>query len=97
MSGWILTSTNPEIILRVPAGATKTIGRTSRADFVVDAGLVSRIHCRLVAGADDQLTVEDLESTNGTMVNGERIAKSELHTGDTLAVGRLTFVVTPAA
>ena len=97
MSGWILTSTDPEIILRIPAGATKTIGREARADFVVDAGLVSRIHCRLVANADDQLTVEDLDSTNGTLVNGERIAKSDLHTGDTLAVGRVTFTVTPSA
>lgn len=96
MSGWILTSTDPEILLRIPAGGTKTLGRTARADFVVDAGLVSRIHCRLVASDDDQLTVEDLDSTNGTRVNGERIARSDLHTGDTLTVGRVTFTVTPA-
>ena len=67
MTGWILTSTDPEMLLRMPAGATKTIGRTARADFIVDAALVSRVHCRLVADDDDQLTVEDLDSTNGTL------------------------------
>jgi pSer/pThr/pTyr-binding forkhead associated (FHA) protein len=65
----------------------KTIGRTARADFIVDAGLVSRLHCRLYAGTDDQLVVEDLGSTNGTQINGERIqSKSPLKTGDVLRV-----------
>jgi pSer/pThr/pTyr-binding forkhead associated (FHA) protein len=96
MTGWILTSTEPEILLRIPAGATKTLGRTARADFVVDAALVSRVHCRLVSPNEEQLTVEDLGSTNGTLVNGERVDQSVLRTGDTLTVGRVTFTITPA-
>ena len=96
MPGWILTSTEPEILLRIPAGATKTLGRTARADFVVDAALVSRIHCRLASPDEEQLTVEDLGSTNGTLVNGERVDQSVLRTGDTLTIGRVTFTITPA-
>jgi pSer/pThr/pTyr-binding forkhead associated (FHA) protein len=96
MAGWILTSTEPEILLRIPAGATKTLGRTARADFVVDAALVSRIHCRLASPDEEQLTVEDLGSTNGTLVNGERVDQSVLRTGDTLTIGRVTFTITPA-
>jgi pSer/pThr/pTyr-binding forkhead associated (FHA) protein len=96
MTGWILTSTEPEILLRIPAGETKTLGRTARADFVVDAALVSRVHCRLASTNEEQLTVEDLGSTNGTLVNGERVDQSVLRTGDTLTVGRVTFTITPA-
>jgi pSer/pThr/pTyr-binding forkhead associated (FHA) protein len=95
MAGWILESADPELLLRLPPGAVKTIGRTAKADFIVDAALVSRLHCRLAAGTDDRLTVEDLDSTNGTQVNGKRVDRSALKTGDTLTVGRVEFRVLP--
>jgi pSer/pThr/pTyr-binding forkhead associated (FHA) protein len=91
MAGWILESTDPALTLRLPPGVVKTIGRTARADFIVEAPLVSRLHCRLTAGADGQLSVEDLESTNGIEVNGQRVRQSVLKTGDTLKVGRVEF------
>jgi pSer/pThr/pTyr-binding forkhead associated (FHA) protein len=78
---------------RILPGAIKTIGRAARADFIVDAALVSRVHCRLSAGAAD-LEVVDLESTNGTFVNGERIERALLKSGDTLGVGKVEFVIT---
>ena len=77
---------------RLTAGSIKTIGRAPRADFIVDAALVSRVHCRLAAGAAD-LEVVDLSSTNGTFVNGARIERALLKNGDTLAVGKVQFVV----
>jgi len=40
-------------IFRIVPGNIKTIGRAPRADFVVDAALVSRLHCRLAAGAGE--------------------------------------------
>lgn len=98
MTGWILDSTTePVTRLRLPAGAVKTVGRTARADFIVDAALVSRVHCRLFADTSDQLVVEDLESTNGTRVNGRKIERSVLREGDTLSVGRVDFLVSRAA
>ena len=62
------------------------------ADFVLDAALVSRLHCRLTAG-DEQLEVEDLSSTNGTFVNNKRIAKGHAADGDRLRIGRVELNV----
>lgn len=98
MPGWILESNGtPAIVLRLPPGAVKTVGRTARADFIVDAALVSRIHCRLTADVSDQLVVEDLGSTNGTIVNGKKINRGVLRVGDTLTVGRVDFRVQAGA
>jgi pSer/pThr/pTyr-binding forkhead associated (FHA) protein len=77
---------------RILPGSIKTIGRAPRADFVMDAALVSRLHCRLTAGAAE-LEVVDLESTNGTFVNGERKDRSTLKAGDRLGVGRVELLV----
>jgi ABC transport system ATP-binding/permease protein len=77
---------------RILPGTIKTIGRAPRADFIVDAALVSRVHCRLSAGATD-LEVVDLTSTNGTFVNGARVTRAVLKTGDTLGVGKVEFLV----
>jgi pSer/pThr/pTyr-binding forkhead associated (FHA) protein len=73
-------------------GAVKTVGRATRADFIVDAALVSRLHCRLTA-SDASLEVVDLKSTNGTFVNGRRVQKATLGTGDRLRVGRVELTV----
>jgi pSer/pThr/pTyr-binding forkhead associated (FHA) protein len=81
---------------RILPGNIKTIGRATRADFVVDAALVSRLHCRLTAGATE-LEVVDLDSTNGTYVNGERVERAALKTGDRLGVGRVELAVSRAA
>jgi len=77
---------------RILPGKIKTVGRAARADFIVDAPLVSRVHCRLTAGASG-LEVVDLESTNGTFVNGERTERAMLKDGDKLGVGRVELVV----
>src|SRR5215469_6745493 len=78
---------------RILPGSIKTIGRSTGADFIVEAPLVSRIHCRLTAGANE-LEVIDLESTNGTFVNGERIdCRKALKAGDRLGVGRVDLIV----
>ena len=94
MPGWILQSADePPITLRLAPGSIKTIGRTARADFIVDAALISRLHCRLTADKSDQLVVEDLGSTNGTMVNGKKVDRVVLRVGDMLTVGRVEFRV----
>ena len=77
---------------RLRAGAIKTVGRAPRADFILDAALVSRLHCRLTA-ADDKVEVVDLSSTNGTYVNDKRIERAHLKTGDRLRIGRVELTV----
>jgi pSer/pThr/pTyr-binding forkhead associated (FHA) protein len=78
---------------RILPGNVKTIGRAPRADFIVDAALVSRVHCRLAAGPGE-IEAFDLSSTNGTYVNGERVTRGLLRDGDRLRVGAVEFVVT---
>ena len=90
---WILES--PEGTFRLNPGATKTVGRAPRADFILDVALVSRLHCRLTAGGDN-LEVVDLKSTNGTFVNDKRIGKALLKSGDRLRVGRVELTLTMA-
>ena len=77
---------------RILPGSIKTVGRATRADFIVDAALVSRLHCRLTAGATE-LELVDLDSTNGTFVNGERVTRVMLKEGDRLGVGRVELIV----
>jgi pSer/pThr/pTyr-binding forkhead associated (FHA) protein len=80
---------------RLLPGSVKTMGRAPSADFMMDAAMVSRLHCRLSAGAS-QLEVEDLDSTNGTFVNGRRIERGVLKDGDRLGVGRVMLTVSKA-
>jgi pSer/pThr/pTyr-binding forkhead associated (FHA) protein len=96
MAGWILQSDGESpLIIRLAPGSVKTLGRTARADFIVEAALVSRLHCRLSADASDQLVVEDIGSTNGTRVNGRKVNRAVLKNGDRLKVGRMEFTVSP--
>lgn len=92
---WILRTLNdgePEKTFRILAGGIRTIGRATGADFIVDAPLVSRVHCRLTALPGGDLEVRDLNSTNGTFVNGERVENAVLSSGDRLQVGRVELV-----
>jgi len=81
------------LTFRLLPGTLKTMGRAPRADFVVDVALVSRIHCRFTLSDANRLELEDLGSTNGTFVNGQKVAKSTLNHGDTIKVGRVEFRV----
>lgn len=94
---WVLktiTEDLPERTFRILAGGIRTIGRSTGADFIVDAALVSRVHCRLSALPTGELEVRDLDSTNGTYVNGARIETARLSSGDRLKVGRVELVAT---
>jgi len=95
---WILRSEDAvgteARLFRVLPGGVKTIGRARGVDFVVDAPLVSRVHCRVTAAPGGTLELEDLDSTNGTYVNGTRVRnKTRLAAGDRVGVGRVVLVV----
>jgi pSer/pThr/pTyr-binding forkhead associated (FHA) protein len=68
------------------------IGRREDCDLRIPLGDVSRKHCRLVR-TDDGIRLEDLGSTHGTLVNGQRVREVELNAGDTIGVGPVMFVV----
>jgi pSer/pThr/pTyr-binding forkhead associated (FHA) protein len=60
--------------------------------MILDAALVSRVHCRLEAGRDG-IDVVDLSSTNGTFVNDQRIERAAISTGDRLRIGRVELLI----
>ncbi len=92
---WLLKTpdqADPAFTFRIMPGSIKTIGRAPGAEFIVDAGLVSRLHCQVTAGATE-LEVVDLDSTNGTFVNGLRVTRATLKEGDRIGVGRVELFV----
>ena len=62
------------------------IGRADSCDLVLDNPLVSRSHAVFEA-VGDALTIRDLQSHNGTYVNGERIESVVLGNGDEVKIG----------
>lgn len=65
---------------------TVLIGRGSDVDLVLDEGMVSRHHARIHASTAEVI-VEDLGSTNGTFVNGDRVQRRRLQEGDRVLIG----------
>jgi predicted component of type VI protein secretion system len=69
------------------------VGRSAGCQLSLDDPLVSRRHAMLVV-TKDAVTVEDLESRNGVIVNGQRItAKTVLQPGDKLVIGSQELVL----
>ncbi len=62
------------------------IGRSSEIELVLMEDMVSRKHARLWI-QDGKIHLEDLGSTNGTFVNGEKISKTVVNRGDRILVG----------
>lgn len=66
--------------------ATITVGRSSDADLMLIEGMVSREHAKFEL-ANGTLSIVDFGSTNGTFVNGERVATRRLNEGDRVLIG----------
>ncbi|MFA9613768.1 MAG: FHA domain-containing protein [Deltaproteobacteria bacterium] len=74
-------------------GQSMTMGREPDNDIIVENLLVSGYHARIdPAGREYILT--DLQSKNGTFVNGERVTSTKLKDGDQILVGKHTIVFT---
>ena len=82
--------------VRLEAG-TYTFGRSSSAMIPLKDPLLSRLHAR-VRVEEDRVLVEDMESRNGTFVNGRRVAAPVvLERGDRVTLGNTTLVLTDEA
>jgi pSer/pThr/pTyr-binding forkhead associated (FHA) protein len=62
------------------------IGRSSELDMVLVEDMVSRKHAKITV-QNGKITIEDLGSTNGTFVNGEKIKQARLKEGDRILIG----------
>jgi len=63
-----------------------TVGRSPTNNIFIRDKNVSRVHCQIVV-ASGVCTLTDLQSTNGTFVNGQRVTECRLKPGDELRVG----------
>ncbi len=86
---------NPEIMI-IPENFPFVIGKSKRSsDFRVSSNVVSRVHARINYELGE-FTIEDLNSTNGTFVNDERLRPHEIKTivkGDIVKLADLKFNV----
>lgn len=80
------------VVNEFPVDAPVTIGRQPDNAVVIDNAAVSSHHA-CVYRDGDRFVVEDLQSTNGTFVNGTRISRRNLRPGDMLVVGSHTLLL----
>jgi hypothetical protein len=86
----ILEGELPEATIVIDSSSVK-LGRTAPSGIVIPHRSVSREHC-VIGLANDELLVTDLNSTNGTYIDGERIARATiLPIGSVLGVGQISL------
>jgi len=71
-------------------GRKTTIGRTPENDVQIDAKYISRHHAVILAERTHTI-IEDLNSTNGVIVNGRRVMRQALKDGDIVLIGKAPF------
>ncbi len=86
----LLIRTDGEMEVVHVLGRKTSIGRTPDNDLQIDAKFISRHHAVILAGPARTI-VEDLNSTNGVLVNSRRITRQVLQDGDSVVVGRTQF------
>ncbi len=92
--GRLVVSRSPELEVgsRIPIAHELVAGREPALDITLQAdGYASTRHCRFIRGRDMDI-IEDLHSTNGTFVNGQRLNGTHtLAAGDTITIGQTQF------
>jgi chromosome segregation ATPase len=68
-------------------GRKTSIGRTPDNDLQIDAKVISRHHAVILVGPGEAI-IEDLNSTNGVLINGQRVTRHTLRDGDQVVIGR---------
>jgi hypothetical protein len=73
-----------------PLGRRTRIGRAAGCELQIDSQSVSRHHALLLKG-NREIIIEDLNSTNGVLVNGRKVSRHVLSDGDLLIIGETHF------
>lgn len=92
-SGWMLQGMHKTLKnKRYPIDGVLVLGRSSECGLHFSYDRLSRKHAELKL-IDGVLFVRDLDSSNGTYHNGEKVKQARLHPGDTVAFDKLEFTV----
>jgi pSer/pThr/pTyr-binding forkhead associated (FHA) protein len=78
-------------LIELRLGANR-LGRSAACDFPILHPTVSALHCEVVL-MEDGLVIRDLESTNGTFVNGRPVREARLSAGQILRLGDVELLV----
>ncbi|GAC1532874.1 MAG: GGDEF domain-containing protein [Polyangiales bacterium] len=76
----------------LPVEGDMVIGRAPSIDFPLVEDGVSRRHAKLEVSASGAVELVDLDSRNGTFVNGARVTRRTLHDGDKIQIGNATIL-----
>ncbi len=87
----LMTEDSPATSLRLTK-MTNVLGREEHCDLVVEDEQVSRKHCLLEA-SEQHIKVKDLESSNGTSINGVPVSEGYLRPGDMLSLGSYKLIL----
>jgi len=71
-------------------GRRTRVGRATTCELQIDSSSVSRHHALVLVGSRDVI-IEDLNSTNGVIVNGRKISRQLLRDGDAVTIGEVQF------
>jgi chromosome segregation ATPase len=71
-------------------GRRTRIGRAPGCELHIDSSSVSRHHALILAGTREAI-IEDLNSTNGVILNGRKVTRQVLNDGDILTIGEIQF------
>lgn len=89
----ILIEETRSSIVNLPHNGALVVGASVDADLRLHDNAVSRKHARILL-SDDEARIVDLDSRNGTKVNGERIEGSRsIEPGDTISIGEVTLIL----
>ncbi|MFW5921105.1 MAG: diguanylate cyclase, partial [Polyangiales bacterium] len=88
---YVIVIAGPNVGEMFRLGPANVIGRGDRTDIRIPDTEISRRHARVVE-RDGALWVEDMGSTNGTLVNGDPVRERELRDGDKIQVGTTTIL-----
>ncbi|HZF39404.1 MAG TPA: PrsW family glutamic-type intramembrane protease [Blastocatellia bacterium] len=86
-----ISSLGEERIAYILNEAEVSVGRTLNNSFVIEHPSVSKHHAKLVV-VEDEYTLYDLSSSNGTFVNGKRVKETRLSDGCAVRFGRANYV-----
>src|SRR5436189_5476496 len=93
MSIWLVMQTSDGLERQFAVRKSQmVIGRETTCDVRIPVPTVSQKHCRITLEGE-ALRLIDLDSTNGTFHNGNRVKEAQLSAEDKLTIGPVTFVI----